>query len=212
MCETWVMYIMLDGAGWGAYDVKSIEVVSLAKYDWVNIKNEYLTTSISMKNLAEKHSIPFDTIRSRAKTEKWAKQQKENHSIITQKSLNKMNKKVVDRNTRHLEIYDNALDAIEKIIKEELKIGVDMFGNQFRSPVIIHSKLARVIEALEKVQSGHRLAEGLISALDDKKLDIEERKLQLAEKKLGNDDDNEIIDNGFVEALRLKKRAVEDDE
>lgn len=42
--------------------------------DWVEIKNEYISTQISTRKLAEKHGVSYQTLRDKAKREKWVLQ------------------------------------------------------------------------------------------------------------------------------------------
>lgn len=61
--------------------------------DWLKIKTEYISGDISYRKLAEKHSVPFPTLRDRATSEGWKKQRdKQRDKVITkaeQKSVEK---------------------------------------------------------------------------------------------------------------------------
>lgn len=46
--------------------------------DWLKIKTEYINGDISYRKLAEKHAIPFPTLRDRATNEGW-KEQRDKH-------------------------------------------------------------------------------------------------------------------------------------
>ena len=137
----------------------------MAKYDWIKLKREYMKSKCkSVKAFLETAGIPCSG-RTRNSTRGWSTEKRQNEertsSEIIEKTLAKTVELESNRNLRHLEVYDLALDACEEILRRELRQGVDMFGNKYKSPVIIHSKLARIVEALEKIQKGHRLAEGL---------------------------------------------------
>lgn len=47
------------------------------KHDWVTIKTEYVTTTISTRKLAEKWDVPYNTIRDRAIRESWTEARQE---------------------------------------------------------------------------------------------------------------------------------------
>lgn len=42
--------------------------------DWIKIKEEYITTSISQRDLAEKYGAPYSTLAYKSTTEKWIEQ------------------------------------------------------------------------------------------------------------------------------------------
>lgn len=136
----------------------------IAKYDWIELKKEYLLGDYkSLKEFAASNNVNYDVLRRKAKTwtdEKVTRKSAKSHKIIKKVTEQEI-KKEVDRNTKHLGAYDLALDACVSVLKDELNKGVDMYGNGYTSPVVIHSKLARIVESLEKIQKGQRLAEGL---------------------------------------------------
>ena len=62
--------------------------------DWLKIKTEYINGDISYRKLAEKHSIPFPTLRDRATNEGWKGQRdKQRNKVIArteQKTIEKI--------------------------------------------------------------------------------------------------------------------------
>lgn len=52
--------------------------------DWEKIKTEYITTDISLRKLAEKHGVNFNTLRSHANRGDWKKaKDKHTHTVQT---------------------------------------------------------------------------------------------------------------------------------
>ena len=49
------------------------------KTNWVEIKEEYITTEISYKKLADKYGLSESTLMQRAAKEKWTDQKKNYH-------------------------------------------------------------------------------------------------------------------------------------
>ena len=68
--------------------------------DWLKIKSEYVNGNISYRKLAEKHGIPFPTLRDRATGEKWSEQRnKQRERVITateQKTTDKISDALSD--------------------------------------------------------------------------------------------------------------------
>ncbi|MEE3334245.1 MAG: helix-turn-helix domain-containing protein [Ruminococcus sp.] len=57
--------------------------------DWLKLKNEYINGNISYRKLAEKYDVSFNTLKDRAKKEKWFDERKKQHNEITTKSQQK---------------------------------------------------------------------------------------------------------------------------
>lgn len=71
----------------------------MSKPNWEQIKNEWETTKITFKSLAEKHNVKEGTLKSRRSREKWSrdatnkKDATKNDKVATQKKLNETEKK-----------------------------------------------------------------------------------------------------------------------
>jgi len=133
--------------------------------NWIKIRTEYETTSISYRKIAEKYGVSFNTLKDRAKREGWAKSKEETQRKITtatlQKTVVKIAERESDRNARHIALIDMILDKAEKVVSEELNTHIDMFGNPHESPVIKVDTLEATMRIIERAQKGHRLALGL---------------------------------------------------
>lgn len=57
--------------------------------DWLKIKNEYISTEISTRKLAEKYGVSANTLQARSKREKWASLRKKQCTQIAQKCTQK---------------------------------------------------------------------------------------------------------------------------
>ena len=66
--------------------------------DWRAIKTEYITGNISMRELAEKHNIPFRTLRNRAQEEQWGANKSKTRARQEQRTL----EKVVEQDSTNL--------------------------------------------------------------------------------------------------------------
>ena len=52
------------------------------KPNWGKIRNEYVNGYISYKKLADKHGIPYQTLRDRATKEKWFEKRKSGETLF----------------------------------------------------------------------------------------------------------------------------------
>jgi hypothetical protein len=98
----------------------------MAAPNWNKIKNEYISSSISQRKLAEKYKVSYNTLKDRAKRENWTKSKDETHRKITSKTQQKTAEKISD------EALDFTVDmilinsiaakrSIEMLNKSELK-------------------------------------------------------------------------------------------
>jgi len=167
----------------------------MAKADWIKIRIEYETTGLAYRKLAAKHGVSFNTLQVVAKREGWVKSKNKTQDKIMAKTRQKVVVKTVNRNARHLAVQDLALDAIEEYlqnkhykkhvvkIKEYIDGRVDSEHIEARELDVADTKaLHNIVSALDKVQSGQRLAEGVLSEGEKQKLAIERKKLEEVEK------------------------------
>lgn len=127
------------------------------KYDWIKLKNEYLTTNISLRGLAEKHGIPFNTIKSRCSKEDWGKQKPEVQQKIateaTQKTIDSEIARKVKINENHIQLYEDGLEVVKDIL-EAYKNTMQSDSKKKVNPF----NLEKIFSCIEKAQKGQRLA------------------------------------------------------
>ena len=90
--------------------------------DWIKIKNEYINGDISQRKLAEKHGVPYSTLRHRAAKENWIAD-KESQRIkmgtkLAQKTAEKISDIESDRMAKIMTLADDAIDILQKALKQ----------------------------------------------------------------------------------------------
>lgn len=113
------------GGGWGAVSKAKLTEKRATKQhnrDWIKIRNEYISTDIGLRGLAEKHNIPLTTLRDRSKREGWVAMRDEQHHEIAQKTAQKtaeiVAKDEAGRVSRLLRIADRLMDKTERALDE----------------------------------------------------------------------------------------------
>lgn len=84
--------------------------------DWLKIKAEYITSTISYRALADKHNVPISTLQRRATKEGWPTERSRSEANIVAKSVVLEENKRVNRYTRLLTVADKLLDKIEHAV------------------------------------------------------------------------------------------------
>lgn len=119
------------GGGWGAVSkAKPTEKRATKQHnrDWIKIRNEYISTDIGLRGLAEKHNIPLTTLRDRSRREGWVAMRDEQHHEIAQKTAQKtaeiVAKDEAGRVARLLRIADQLMDKTERALDELDRLAV----------------------------------------------------------------------------------------
>ena len=94
----------------------------MANVNWIKIKNEYISTDISQRKLAEKYGISFKTLKAKANKEKWNDEKKKQYHNITTKVQQKTVKKIVEDGVNRVADITRICDKIS----EKLERAVDL--------------------------------------------------------------------------------------
>ena len=211
--------------------------------DWIKIRNEYETTNISLRRIAKKYNIKWGTLKQRALNQKWNSSKKEIQNKIytntTQKTIENISDKQSKALENHYKISEYLLYKVGNALKNENEFNT--FVEKIRTGInkeelkevklgsLNDKKLINVVNSFEKIQKLQRQTLGIIDGKDaiseflrerqlDHNIEIDNKKIELEEKKLNTDTKNEdrvkAIEE-YLEATRPNKEfldSVFDDE
>lgn len=86
--------------------------------DWKAIKTEYITTSISQRELAKKRGVSMSTLRRNAQKQGWYEAKKKYQSRVVQKAVQKIETKESNLLARELSVADKITGVLEKTFKD----------------------------------------------------------------------------------------------
>lgn len=90
--------------------------------DWNKVKNEYITSSISLRELAKQYDISYSTMSKRANKEKWNEQRNQNGIKMASKTVEKIIEKqsndIADGLTRLNDLAFRMLEKLEAAVDE----------------------------------------------------------------------------------------------
>lgn len=90
----------------------------MGKPNWLKIKNEYLSTNISQRELAKKYGISFNSLKDRANKEKWYVLKKKQHNKITTKTQQKTEDFLIQSEIERLKKLHYATDLmLERLLE-----------------------------------------------------------------------------------------------
>lgn len=81
--------------------------------DWEKIKAEYITTEVSVRDLAQKYGVHYTTIGKKASKEGWQELRQQQTNTTLTKILTAVTDQKVDRATK---LYNAADELLEKIV------------------------------------------------------------------------------------------------
>lgn len=82
--------------------------------DWVKIKLEYITTDISQRKLAEKHSVAPSSVARKSIEEGWVEQRERHRSKVAAKTEERIANKEANKLARLAAATDKAIDVVVK--------------------------------------------------------------------------------------------------
>ena len=85
---------------------------------WSDARQDYITSSLSYRQIAEKHNIPFDTLTKRAKKEEWGAARRKMGEETTRKTIDKIASGEARRYEKIIATATKALDRIEKMLDD----------------------------------------------------------------------------------------------
>lgn len=178
--------------------------------NWKKIKHEYLTTHISQRKLAEKHGVPFGTIRDHAHKEKWNDERIKLQTKLRQKTEQKAIKKierVAEENAQKiadgLAMLNDMLLDIDRL-KKKMAVAISQLDVEAPEKTLVKNKSDG--QAIVREKSGIEKAEkiaGIYSKISKSVIDTIDKQSQHAVN-----DDNE--DDGLLKALEAAVESFDD--
>ena len=143
--------------------------------DWKKIKTEYIAGGTSYRKLAEKHTVPFHTLRKKAAKEHWKDLRDEAAAKAATKIVELEANRQADRYERLLRVSDDLLDVVEEAVRS-FKVG-DLLLD--RTALKSLSGTIKDIKDIQNIKT---------------ELDIEEQKARIANLKRQAEKDEESKD------------------
>ena len=83
---------------------------------WKKIRNDYITSTKSYRDLANEYTVSFNTLAKRAKREGWSDLRKNNDHKVTLETLAVHNQSEIQRNLGIIETADILLERLNQFI------------------------------------------------------------------------------------------------
>lgn len=143
--------------------------------DWKKLKAEYIAGGISYRKLAEKHNVPFHTLRKQAAKEHWRELRDECIAKTATKIVELESEKNATRMERLLRVSDELLDAVEDALRSHKAGEIVLTRTEYKT-------LSSTIKDIKDIQNIKT------------ELDIEEQKARIANLKRQAEKDEDSKD------------------
>lgn len=194
----------------------------MPRYDWEKIKIEYITTDMSLKQIAEKHGVAPRLVYEKSRANGWVAAKKKHNEKVAKKALNKVVTKQANALAKELEIANKISDVLAKALNDAEQFNryiidttTKVDGTEVRTSE--EKKFEKVdMKALKDAASALEMIERMKRSMDNirkpeqinrekreqKRLELEEEKLQLQKEQMDvskPDKDIHVIITGFEE-------------
>ncbi len=147
--------------------------------DWAKIKNEYITTEISLSALAKKRKCGYNALREKCRAEDWKAQRYAYREKIDRKALDRVAKDRAKELEGHNKRMAEDADALEGVIGGLLvrlaENGLDEIAAG-RNPGREIESLSRAMLTLDELR---RRTMGMSMPKDEQKLKLERERLEM---------------------------------
>lgn len=160
------------------------------KYDWVKIKNEYVTSDCSLKDLEKKYNCPHITMGKHCKNEGWVKAREDYRKSVSMKVARKTANKEATKQANELTgLLDSSYmlrDRIRDAIADPQQFNRYLVtkgrkGGEFETVEVVKDKVDT--KAIRELTQSMKALEGLIRSLNNIPTEAEMQRLQLEREK-----------------------------
>ena len=193
-----------------------------SKYDWDNIRTEYITSDLSLKDISDKYGVSQRLVNTKSAEQGWVDQRKKYNAKVVEKAVNKVAAKRANPLAKELTIADNISNVLKKALEDAEQFNryiIDtttrVDGTEIRTSEektfekVDMRALKDAAAALRLVEEMKRSMAGILrveeinrNRREEKRLKLEEEKLQLQKEQTDArkpDTDIKVVITGYEE-------------
>ena len=193
-----------------------------SKYDWDNIRTEYITSDLSLKDISDKYGVSQRLVNTKSAEQGWVDQRKKYNAKVVEKAVNKVAAKRANQLAKELTIADNISNVLKKALEDAEQFNryiIDtttrVDGTEIRTSEektfekVDMRALKDAAAALRLVEEMKRSMAGILrveeinrNRREEKRLKLEEEKLQLQKEQTEArkpDTDIKVVITGYEE-------------
>ena len=184
-------------------------------YDWGKIQHEYVTDpEMSLRRIAKKHGINYQTVAKRSKAEGWFATRKKHQSDVVSKAISQTGTKQAKELSRELGFLNTMQDRMSEMLADENQFKRHIVLDNLESKEVVAEKYDthamkdafQMLEIMEKLSRSlldiQRLEAMQKHEIDVQRMQLEREKFEFEKQKaeFGKTDNNYAIRiEGFEE-------------
>lgn len=126
--------------------------------DWTKLENEYISTDVSVRKIAEKYKLNETTVFRQSKKRNWVQKKQNFASKVQAKVMQKIENKEVDKkiaaNEKHTQLFDKGLEVAELLLNQYIE---DLKTGKKKTQANAYN-LDFVMKAIANAQKGQRIS------------------------------------------------------
>ncbi len=193
-----------------------------SKYDWDNIRTEYITSDLSLKDISDKYGVSQRLVNTKSAEQGWVDQRKKYNAKVVEKAVNKVAAKRANQLAKELTIADNISNVLKKALEDaeqfnryiidtttrddgtEIRTSEEKTFEKVDMRALKDAAAAlRLVEEMKRSMAGIlRVEEINRNRREEKRLKLEEEKLQLQKEQTEArkpDTDIKVVITGYEE-------------
>lgn len=115
--------------------------------DWVAIKNEYVNTRISTRDLAQKHGVSYATLRKKAKNENWVQARAQQERKVDAEVAQKTAEAVSTAEAERAVLLSSVSTKAARFLDERLDMLLGSGAKAYEIKAIVET--ARIIQSMD---------------------------------------------------------------
>ena len=174
------------------------------------MKLDYINGGLNIQAIAEKYEMKVDSVYSLCGKEKWVQQRRDFTKRVEASAKEQFVEVYAKCGVEINLMYNNTWQKVINLCNEALNDPEKYLTN--KEGILRYGALQVLADIVEKAQKGQQFTTGFIGREADAKLSLQREMVLLRKKLAGEEDEEDIIEDNFLEALEgINKNLWEDD-
>lgn len=163
------------------------------------MKLEYINGGLTIAGVAEKFGVKVDSVYEVSRRDKWQQQKKDITKRVEEAAKQEYVEVYAKCGVEINLMYNNIWQKVINLCNEALNDPERYLTN--KEGVLRYGAIQVLADVIERAQKGQQFTTGFIGREASAKLELKREMVLLRKKLAGEDDDEEVVQDNFMEAL-----------
>ena len=164
------------------------------------MKLEYINGGLTIAGVAEKFGVKVDSVYEVSRRDKWQQQKKDITKRVEEAAKQEYVEVYAKCGVEINLMYNNIWQKVINLCNEALNDPERYLTN--KEGVLRYGAIQVLADVIERAQKGQQFTTGFIGREASAKLELKREMVLLRKKLAGEDDDEEVVHDNFMEALQ----------